>query len=127
VSSKRAYGQGANKPPNQSVIACILCLGLLLPATLRAQVPPPNGPGRALSFNGEFDYVDLPDEVWFSGDFTMEGPFNYSLASKDALHPAVPWSPVPNSARTGTGTILTVPDTRPRSPTNRFYRALMTP
>ena len=58
--------------------------------------------------------------------FTTEGTFPYHLESKDALVPS-PWTFVPGSDRTGNGAVLTVPDTRPRSPTNRFYRAVMTP
>ena len=57
--------------------------------------------------------------------FTTDPGSPYYLESKDALVPG-PWTSVPGSARTGSGTVLTVPDTRPRVP-KRFYRAVMTP
>ena len=57
--------------------------------------------------------------------FTTEGPFAYHLESKEMFAPG-PWTFVPGSARTGSGAVLTVPDTRPRV-SKRFYRAVMTP
>jgi hypothetical protein len=59
--------------------------------------------------------------------FTAEPGWPHRLESKEGLAPAVPWGIVPASTRTGAGTILTVPDTRPRAITNRFYRALISP
>ncbi len=63
---------------NTRLIPLLSTLGLsallaLAPAGLRAAVPPPNGPGGALSFNVGNEYLDVPDDLWFSGDFTVEG------------------------------------------------------
>lgn len=80
--------------------------------------PPPAGPSIA-NINSGGAQVDI--------SFTTEPAFTYHLESKDALVPALPWVMVPDSFRTGNGAVLTVPDARPRSSTNRFYRAVMTP
>jgi hypothetical protein len=63
----------------------------------------------------------------FNLSFTTEPRWPHHLESQDALAAGLSWTPVPDSTRTGTGATLTVPDARPRSFTNRFYRAVMTP
>ncbi|KPA15074.1 hypothetical protein MHK_004719, partial [Candidatus Magnetomorum sp. HK-1] len=37
-----------------------------------AVIVSPPGSGNALNFDGVDDYIDLPDNVWFYGDFTVE-------------------------------------------------------
>ena len=59
--------------------------------------------------------------------FTTEAGWPHHLESRDALVPTVPWAPVPDSARTGNGAVLTVPVPRPPPATNRFYRAVLNP
>ena len=80
----------------------------------------------AVEIGGDLRIVEL----LYSGtgttvSFTTESGWPHHLESKDALAPG-PWAIVPNSTRTGNGTVLTVPDTRPSVP-QRFYRAVMTP
>ncbi|KPA09314.1 hypothetical protein MHK_010483, partial [Candidatus Magnetomorum sp. HK-1] len=37
-----------------------------------AVIVSPPGSGNGLNFDGVDDYIDLPDNVWFNGDFTVE-------------------------------------------------------
>jgi hypothetical protein len=76
-------------------------------ATLRISDLRTNGTGMSISFK-------------------TDGPFSYRLESKDRLAPG-PWTIVPGTTIRGNGAVMTVQDPRPRSPTNRFYRAVMTP
>ena len=82
----------------------------------------------AVEAGGFLRITDLRDAgTRFDISFTTEFGWSHHLESKDALVPALPWSLVPGSAFTGNGGGVVVSDTRPRSSTNRFYRAVLTP
>ena len=68
------------------LLALSLSLAALLAGNADAQIPPPNGPGYGLSLVDAFNqYVDVPDGIWFPGDFTVEGwvyPRSYNSWSR---------------------------------------------
>jgi hypothetical protein len=64
--------------------------------------------------------------VAYDVSFQTEQSFPHRLESRDTLT-AGPWTTVGPIALSGTGGEVTVQDSRPRSLTNRFYRAVLIP